>query len=174
MSVDSTGNGLLCLALGIAVLAGCNGGESARPAASPQRAADVPPPPPPPPPASLPAAPKATETVQPQNEPAPPAPDMVRVKAEKGVGAKGRGYGTGVIATPAASYWVMRERIAFDQIVHSMNLFKASEGRAPKSHEEFMQRIIKENHIPLPQLPEGERYMYDPKTELLMVLKPGP
>jgi hypothetical protein len=55
-----------------------------------------------------------------------------------------------------------------------MDLFKATEGRAPKDHAEFMQRIVKENNIKLPELPEGDRYMYDPKTEQLMVESPKP
>ena len=42
----------------------------------------------------------------------------------------------------------------------------------PKSHEEFMQRIIKDNDIVLPELPGGRRYVYDPKTGELMVEQP--
>lgn len=99
---------------------------------------------------------------------------MVQEKAGVGVGAKGRGYGQGVIATPAASLFAAQERIVFEmKIPHTMNLFKAQEGRAPKTHEEFMDRIIKENQIQLPELPEGHRYVYDPKTEQLMVEKPA-
>jgi len=60
------------------------------------------------------------------------------------------------------------------EIPQAMKLFKATEDRAPKSHEEFMERIIKENHITLPLLPEGHRYRYDPKTEQLMVEQPAP
>ena len=55
-----------------------------------------------------------------------------------------------------------------------MKLFKASEDRAPKSHEEFMEKIIKANNIHLPELPDGQRYQYDPKTEQLMVESPAP
>jgi hypothetical protein len=100
--------------------------------------------------------------------PAPPAP--VLKKAEVGVGEKGHGYGAGPVATPASTYFMAKERIAFDiQIPHAMNLFKAMEGHMPKSHEEFMEKIIKANQIQLPKLPEGERYVYDPKQEQLMV-----
>jgi hypothetical protein len=100
---------------------------------------------------------------------------VVQKKAEVGVGAKGRGYGQGVVATPAASLFAAQERLVFDvEIPHALDLFKATEGRGPKDNDEFMQRIIKENHIKLPELPEGDRYMYDPKTELLMVESPKP
>lgn len=107
-----------------------------------------------------------------QTRPAtPPAATPPKEKpAAVGVGKKGRGYGEGVVATPAASYWAIRERVAFDiQIPEAMKLFKAMEGRAPKDHNEFMEKIIKANNIHLPELPEGDRYRYDPKTELLMV-----
>jgi len=93
-------------------------------------------------------------------------------KAEVGVGAKGR-YGGDFIQTPVSAYFTVRERIAFDiQIPDAMNKFKALEDRAPKDHEEFMEKIIKANAIQLPQLPQGERYVYDPKTAQLMVEHP--
>jgi hypothetical protein len=92
-----------------------------------------------------------------------------------GAGAKGRGYGVGPIVTPIASYFAMRERLAYDiQIPEAMKLFKATEDRVPKSHDEFMQRIIKDNHITLPLLPEGQRYLYDPQRGELMVEQPAP
>lgn len=80
----------------------------------------------------------------------------------------------GVVATPAASLFAVRERMVFDvQIPEALKLFKAMEGRAPKDHDEFME-ILKANHIVLPELPEGDRYRYDPKTEQLMVESPLP
>jgi len=90
--------------------------------------------------------------------------------AKVGVGKKGRGYGGGPITEPASQYWKVKERIAFDvQILSAMKLYKATNGNAPKTHEEFMDKIIKPNQIKLPQLPAGRKYVYDPKTEKLMV-----
>ena len=67
-----------------------------------------------------------------------------------------------------------KERLVFEiQIPEAMKLFKATEDRLPKSHEEFMERIVKENHIILPLLPEGHRYVYDPKRGELMVEQPA-
>jgi len=107
---------------------------------------------------------------------APPAPVpvvIVQKKAEVGVGEKGRDYGQGIVATPAATLFAAKERLVFEvQIPQAMQLFKATENRAPKDNDEFMRRIIKENNIKLPDLPEGDRYMYDPKTEQLMVESP--
>ena len=109
--------------------------------------------------------------------PPPPSlekpPEPAREKAAVGVGEKGRDYPADIY--PAATYWAIRERLAFEvQIPKAMQLFKATEGRAPKDHAEFMQRIIKESMIKLPDLPEGDRYVYDPKREELMVEHTGP
>lgn len=140
------------------VLLGC--GSDTRTSVPSPEASDVPPPPPPPAPVDVsPAEPTAVvegETARP---------------AEVGVGRKGHGYGTGPIATPLAARWRAAERLIFDaQIPHAMNLFKATNGRAPASHDEFMKEIIKFNQIHLPELREGERYQYDPETEQLMVV----
>ena len=40
------------------------------------------------------------------------------------------------------------------------------------SREEFMREIIKNGGIKLPELPRGQRYVYDPKRGELMVEKP--
>ena len=52
-------------------------------------------------------------------------------------------------------------------------MFKASEGRFPKSQEEFMDRIVKESHLQLPVLPTGHTYVYDPEQGELLVRKPA-
>ena len=102
------------------------------------------------------------------------AAKVVREKAQQGVGAKGRGYGEGFVSTPIATLFAVKEQIAFNiQIPHDMALFKAAEGHALKTHEEFMQRIIKDGMIKLPELPPGHRYRYDPQTEQLMVERPA-
>ncbi len=46
-------------------------------------------------------------------------------------------------------------------IQQALELFNASEGRYPRDHQEFMQRIIAENRISLPQLPAGHAWKYD-------------
>lgn len=118
------------------------------------------PPPPPPPPENLAAQPQQPETIQ--------------KKAEVGVGKKGRGYGKGYVATPIGSLFAFQERKVFEiEIPHAMNLFKAAEGRAPKDHAEFMEKIIRANNIRLPELPPEHRYRYDPQTEQLLVEQPA-
>ncbi len=99
--------------------------------------------------------------------------DLVREKAQVGVGEKGRDIGAGIISTPIKAYFSAKQQITFNiQIPHAMNLYKATNGRAPNTHEEFMSKIIKANFIQLPQLPPGHKYVYDPKKEDLMVEHP--
>jgi hypothetical protein len=146
-----------------------SGGTTAWGPALPESSAPAPAPASPPPAAqpaaTPPAAPAATQQ----------APATTEKKAAVGAGKKGRGYGQGPVATPAASLWAVRERLVFEvQIPQAMSLFKATEGRAPKDHNEYMDKIIKANNIRLPELPEGDRYRYDPKTEQLMVDSPAP
>jgi hypothetical protein len=101
-----------------------------------------------------------------------PAKDVIREKAEVGMGEAGRGYGEGLIATPVRALWLSKERLVLIQIQHAVDLFKAQEGRGPKSHDEFMDKIIKENAIRLPALPAGQRYVYDPAKQELQVERP--
>ncbi len=159
----------LLFVLGLAIFFGCDRGESSRPAAPPPKPPVNVPPPPPPPSESKTQPPAPSPSVSKPPEPVNQKPAGV------GVGKRGRGYGQGVVATPAASLWAASERITFEfEISKAMQLFKATEDRGPKDHAEYMEKIIKANHIHLPELPEGDRYMYDPKTEELMVESPKP
>lgn len=101
----------------------------------------------------------------------PPPPPPPPEKADVGVGKKGHGYGNDPLTVPLATLWRVKESVAFRiQIPQAMNLYKAQQGEAPKTHEEFMEKIIKANQIALPELPAGARYSYDPKkSEDLMV-----
>ena len=52
-----------------------------------------------------------------------------------------------------------------------MNLYKATNGGLPKTHDEFMEKIVKANSITLPTLPAGRSYEFDVKAGELMVVK---
>lgn len=120
--------------------------------------------------AARPSAPPAQPASPPPAEPA-----TERVKAEKGVGIKGRSLDQyeGILVTPAKAFFSTKERIAFEiEVPHALNLYKATEGSGPKSHEEFMEKIIQFNRIKLPQLPPDAKYVYDVETEQLMVERP--
>ena len=74
------------------------------------------------------------------------------------------------ISTPAAAYFRTQEKIVFEiQLPKTMDLFRATEGRSPNSHDEFMRRIIGEGMVKLPKLPEGQMYRYHPDDGQLWV-----
>ena len=145
MSLQSTTALWAMLVAGLLVSGGCQSEDSAQEDAGP-----------------------APATAQPDGEP-------TREVAAVGVGKKGRKLekhkGTGqIIAQPAVSYFRAKEKIVFEIVIpKNMQLFQATNGRFPKSHEEFMKEIIEFGQIQLPELPEGGRYVYDPKTHQLMV-----
>ena len=140
----------VCCSLAIVLLAGC-GRQPADPVDSPADDVLTPAVPPPPPPA------------------AEKPPEATRRAATVGVGKKGRGYGAGPVATPIAAYFSTQQRIVFDiQIASAMNAYRAINGHFPKSHEAFMEEIVKKNSIKLPELPSGERYVYDPDKAATM------
>jgi len=114
------------------------------------------------------------EGVQPVRPAQPaPQPSTTTQKADVGAGKQGRGYGAGVVTTPVATYFAAKEMIAFRiQIPGAMKNYKALNGSAPKTQEEFMEKIIKEHGIQLPQLPAGQRYVYKPDQEDLFVEHP--
>jgi hypothetical protein len=100
-----------------------------------------------------------------------------RVKAEAGVGKKGqRLQKKGLVrmmTVPALAYFRTEQRVVFEiQIPHALNLYKALHGNFPKSQEEFMKEIVKANRLDLPELPAGNRYVYDPEKGELLVERP--
>ncbi len=102
----------------------------------------------------------------------PPAPtvaptEVVAQKAVAGVGKQGQSLrnDTGVakmISGPASALFNVKQKAVLEiQIPQALQLFQATEGRLPKSHDEFMQRIVQENKLVLPELPEGAVYHFN-------------
>lgn len=125
-----------------------------------------------------PAAKKDQETTSVPKEVVKRKPNtgVTRDPARVGVGRKGQGYGGGIISEPARQVFRIRERAIFAiQIPQALRTLKAldSRGQGPKTHEEFMEKVIKQNGIRLPELQPGRRYVYDPETETLMVERPS-
>ena len=70
----------------------------------------------------------------------------VQVKAGKGSGKQGRSLDQheGIYVTPIKALFSTKEYLAYDVAVkHALDLHKAYYGNAPKTHEEFMEKIIK-------------------------------
>ena len=78
---------------------------------------------------------------------------------------------TNPITGPLEAYQPLVQQIAALGIDHLVNLFNASEGRYPNSYDEFMTRVIKENHIRLPVLSPGLEYQYDVENHKLLVIR---
>lgn len=116
------------------------------------------------------AAPEAAKEAAP--------PQMEQVKAGVGVGQKGskiRGEGVNqMIAGPAIAYFNAKEKIVFEiEVPHNLEIYRAlNDGNYPKSHDEFMEKVIKEYQVKLPALPEGHQYVYDVESHTLMVERP--
>jgi hypothetical protein len=170
------------MALAVVVAVGCEGNISTAP--TPEVATTGPAPPAPAPPggkdtaasddATEAAAASETPDAAPAETPAPAEGEAT--KAQVGSGVKGKDYGgAGFVTTPIQEYFRTGERIAFEiQIPNAMKLYKAEhDNKGPKTHDEFMNIIIKENGVQLPDLAAGEEYMYIPETEELMVKHPA-
>ncbi len=114
------------------------------------------------------------------DEPAPAEqpvdnPDTERVKAEAGVAKAGRSLDEyeGMYVTPAKALFSFREKAVFQiQIPKNLQLYKGINGHNPRTHEEFMKEIIEANLVKLPELPPGQRYVWDPEKGELMVERP--
>ncbi len=123
-------------------------------------------------------APPATNS-KPPEPPAPTEPlaeqPMERIVAEAGVGKKGQSLknDTGMVVEPVKQLIRFEQKAVFDlQIKPALELYKGSTGSYPKTHDEFMEQIIKANGISLPTLPEGQTYVFDPEQAQLMVERP--
>lgn len=96
------------------------------------------------------------------------------VKAEAGVGKQGQVIGNkdGFLRTPAKAFFKAKQQLEFLKVQHALNLYDAEHGFKPETEEEFMEKIIKFNNIVLPELPEGQIYVWDGEAGELMVEKP--
>ena len=77
------------------------------------------------------------------------------------------------LTAPLEAYEPMKQKLAALNIDQAVNLFHATEGRYPKDHDEFMQRVIKANRIRLPEPAHGLRYEYDVDAHKLVVVQTG-
>jgi hypothetical protein len=78
---------------------------------------------------------------------------------------------TNPLTAALEAYQPLKQQIAGLGVEHAVNLFQALEGRYPKDYDEFMQRIIVENNMRLPSLPNGLAYQYDVPNHKLVVVR---
>ena len=75
------------------------------------------------------------------------------------------------ITGPLEALGPMRNQVAQLGIEYHVNMFNALNGRYPKDHAEFMEKIIKGNNVKLPKLPYHSEYQYDVENHKLVVVK---
>ncbi len=114
--------------------------------------------------------PQPVESTNPKSEPL----EVERVKAEAGVGKQGQIIGDkeGILRTPVKAYFNASQKVQFLKVQQALNLYEAEHGFKPKTEEEFMSRIIEFNRIELPELPEGQSYVWDSEVGELLVERP--
>lgn len=81
--------------------------------------------------------------------------------AEPGVGKKGRYNSNDYVSTVVGAYFGIQEKLAFDLAKSHLQRYKTIHGDYPKTHEEYMEKIIAANNVQLPELKKGEEYYYD-------------
>jgi len=69
------------------------------------------------------------------------------------------------------SYGPAIETLSRGQIRQTLELYRAEHGDYPKSHDEFMTKIIKAQKIRLPVLPGNRQYKYDVVNHKLVVVE---
>lgn len=70
-----------------------------------------------------------------------------------------------------SAYGSALETLSKGQIHQALEFYNAEHGHYPKSHDEFMQQVIKPNRIKLPQLPGNRVYKYDVANHKLVVVE---
>jgi hypothetical protein len=123
------------------------------------------------------ARPGAPQPVQPASPAPAPDSDTERVKAQAGVGAKGRSLDPyqGAVVTPVKAFFAGRERAFFDiEFPGNYRTWRAQEDRAPQDFDELKARFLDPMGLTkkLPVLPRGAKYVWDGEKEELQVERP--
>lgn len=123
------------------------------------------------------AGPVAPPVSTPQQEPSTENQETVMVKADVGMTGKGQyNHGGGekamdIALVPVSEYFLIRERVALMLVADAENKYKAEhDNKLPDTHEEYMRDVI--GGVQLPKLPDGHRFVYDPKKQGLYIAKP--
>jgi hypothetical protein len=119
------------------------------------------------------ARPNSPQAAPPSSLP-PPDANTERVKAQAGVGAKGRSLDQyeGIVVTPVKAFFAAKERIAFEQAFYGQyRLYRATED-PPKDYADLKAKVLDPYQIKLPPLPPGHKYVWDAASEELQVERP--
>ena len=87
-------------------------------------------------------------------------------KAEGGVGKRGQGYGGGIITEPVRQYFILQDRIKFINMQNTLKIYRAEHNNQnPPTIQEFVDKILTESGVVLPELSPGQFYVYDPSAK---------
>jgi hypothetical protein len=88
---------------------------------------------------------------------------------------KGHLESADLISTPVNAYFSAQAKLAFDRLPNEIQKYKllSPDGKGPQSYEELVEKVIKPCGIKLPELRPGDKYVYDPMTEQLMIQHPA-
>jgi hypothetical protein len=127
-----------------------------------------------PPPAEKPAAAKPpVETRKTVGKTTQKVLDLEEAKAKGGVVADITAERSGLEAVTGA-YRSAVGQVSILAVEHKMQLDKAEHGSSPKTHAEFMKRIIQPGGpegISLPMLPYYQEYAFDPERQGLVIVE---
>lgn len=153
------------IALGLGLVAGCDQPTGpTRPRSAARSAPVVEQPTPPPAPAEAPREFIVGKRTQ----------DIRQIEVEKKAGggvATQKITAKDPISLQGNAYVTSIGKIAIGQIDHALDLYQATNGEYPKTYDEFMAKIIKENGIVLPKLPAYQKYAYDAPSHKLVVME---
>jgi len=62
-----------------------------------------------------------------------------------------------------------KEKLTFANVQHTVQLYRATNGKNPADWQEFDKVILKPNGIRLPELQSGDKYIFDSNTGELMI-----
>lgn len=81
------------------------------------------------------------------------------------------GKNTNIVNYPLQGAASAIHGIAKIEVQQAISFFHAAEGRYPKSHQEFMEKVIKANGIKLPEPVTTAEYQYDVENHELLVIE---
>lgn len=81
-------------------------------------------------------------------------------------------HATDPVTGPLSAYGPMAEKVSILAVDQAIQIFNAIEGRYPKDHAEFMEKVIRANGIKLPVLPYHGEYRYNEQKHELIVVYP--
>jgi len=156
----------LSVALGLALLAGCDQPtgdtrprSSAPAVAPPEPVAEAPAPNPDARPREI--LGKRTQDIR----------DASKEAKAGGVETKGQIIAKDPITLPGNAYVSIVGKAAELQIEGALNLYQGETGEYPKTTEEFMEKIIKANNLALPKLPFYQEYVYVAAEHRLAIME---